>query len=334
MESDSPRALCADLYYALAEAFAPDGPPEWLARPGREWPLFEAVVRLGQHSEAARRAAEVIAQIGAESQAVRRARYAALFAGAGRPRFWLYESAHRSGRLLGPESFAVERFYRTAGLAIVGAELPDHASLELAFLAFLAERQADDVERADERERVERRFIANHAGRWLSDLGRALAHSEDVVYAPIGQLLADWLAESAHPHRRVATPSFRLPVILQAESCTLCGFCVQVCPTRALAIRETPTESALVLSAGACVGCAKCERLCEPGALKMRQLPASQGPAGGRRVLCKSLRAHCPGCGQPTVSEAELAYVAKQIGHLAWLDYCLECRSWLREEHP
>jgi len=325
MESDSPRALRADVYYALAEAFAPDGPPEWLVRPGREWPLFAAAARLGQHSEAARRAVEVIAEIGAESLAARRARHAALFAGVGRPRFWLYESAHRSGRLLGPEAFVVERFYQMAGLEIVGAELPDHASLELAFGAFLAERQADDVERANQWQRVERRFIANHAGRWLPDLGRALARSEDVVYAPIGQLLADWLAESARP-RRAATPSFRSPAIPRAEACTLCGFCVQVCPTRALAICESLTESVLVLSASACVGCAKCERVCGPGALKMSQLPLGRVSAGGRHVLRQSPRARCPGCGQPTVSEAELAYVATQIGHPAWLDYCPECR--------
>ena len=107
-------ALRADLYHALAEALG--DPPEWLALPGCEWPLFESAARLAPSSVAARRAVEALVRVGAESLTARRVRYAALFAGSGRPRLWLYESAHVSGRLLGPETLAVERLYRAAGL--------------------------------------------------------------------------------------------------------------------------------------------------------------------------------------------------------------------------
>jgi TorA maturation chaperone TorD len=148
--------LRADLYHALAEALAE--PPDWLALPGDEWPLFESAARLAPSSEAARRAVASLARVRAESSAARHQRYAALFAGAGRPRFWLYESAHLSGRLLGPQTFAVERLYHAAGLESASAELPDHASTELAFLAYLAEQGADNIERG---------FITKHAGRWL-----------------------------------------------------------------------------------------------------------------------------------------------------------------------
>ncbi|MBI3361652.1 MAG: molecular chaperone TorD family protein [Chloroflexi bacterium] len=334
---DSTITVRADLYHALAEALA--DPPEWLASPGRDWPLFDAAVRLAPSSETARHAVEPLAEVRAESLAARRKRYAVLFAGPGRPRFWLYESAHLSRRLLGPESFAVQRLYRAAGLETASAELPDHASVELAFLAHLAE----NVETTGPvvSTEMERQFIERHAGRWLPDLGRALARTGDEVYAPIGQLLAEWLEESVGrrgsgdvgrlarhpPHtRHHASRVTRLPVVSPADACNLCGFCAQVCPTRAIVIRESEGETALILSAPACAGCGKCERACESGALKMKRPSEEREPSQGWNVLRKSPRAVCRACGAPTVSRAELDYVAAQIGRPAWLEYCSDCR--------
>src|SRR5919108_55069 len=74
----------AGLYHALAEALA--DPPQWLAGPGRTWPLFEAALDCAAFSEAARLAVAMLAEVPAEAPARRRARYVALFAGPGRPR--------------------------------------------------------------------------------------------------------------------------------------------------------------------------------------------------------------------------------------------------------
>ena len=147
MPSASP--LRADLYHALAEALAE--PPEWLAEPGGDWPLCEIAVRLAPASAAAGRAIQSLAEIQAEPLAVRRARYAAL-----RPRLCLYESEALTGRAFGEAVLAVERYYRAAGLEVVGAELPDHASVELAFLAHVTAHGARDVERD---------FLTRRAGR-------------------------------------------------------------------------------------------------------------------------------------------------------------------------
>jgi len=321
--------LRADMYSALAEAVSE--PPEWMVAPGREWPLFEIATRLAPDT----RCLSALAKIRAEPLAGRRKRYAALFVGSGRPRFWLYESAFLTGRILGPATFAVEKLYRAAGLDTLGAELPDHASMELAFLAHLAEsvETTGPVVSTD----MERRFIETHAGRWLPQLGKALAHSGDEVYAPIGQLLADWLREVGRKQKAVSTrseqpaarrlpPAFCLPLIPQPDSCTLCGFCVQVCPTRALTVCETSAETKLVLSVGACNGCGKCERICQSCALHMEQDPGRLGHSEVLTVLRESPRARCSACGAPTVSRAELEFVAAQIGHPAWLDYCGDCR--------
>ena len=316
------------MYQALAEALAE--PPDWLALSGCKWPLFECAVRLAPTSEAARRATESLAQVRAESLAARRARYAALFAGPGGPRFWLYESAALTGRVLGAETFVVERLYRDAGLETEGAELPDHASLELAFLAHLAENveTTGPVVSTD----MERNFIARHAGRWLPQLGRALAGSRDEVYAPIGRLLADWLEECAEGGATRRVRAGRLPALPRVEACTLCGFCAQVCPVQALAVRETDAETTLLLLPAACVGCGKCQLVCDAGALEMTQLHEGLMPAGDWGALYQSPRARCRDCGQPMVSTAELDFVASRIGHPAWLDYCSNCRAHFEEQ--
>ena len=130
-------ALRAELYHALAEVLVP--PMLWMTQPGMMWPLYEAARALRPFSHSARQAAETLASIGTETEQERLARYEAAFMGNGRPRLWLYESMMVNGRLLGPETQKLALLYQTAGLQMVSSELPDHASMELTFLGYVAE---------------------------------------------------------------------------------------------------------------------------------------------------------------------------------------------------
>lgn len=339
----SPRA---GLFLAFADCFASTqhgllaGPPIWMAAPARGWPLYADASHFATKSPAARRAILALSEIPAESLERRCERYNSLFNGTnGRPHLWLYESAARTGRILGPETFAVAKLYCAAGLEPnFGAELPDHASLELAFLAHLAEQSESDIEHAVEWRALEWQFFKEH-GDWLIQLGRALANSDDEVYTAIGAFLADWLTESGQKNisqkeigrRPPSIVHDLLPTIPHAENCTLCGFCVQACPVHALAVHENESDTLLVLNAPLCIGCGKCERICETKAIALVSdtpqpiIPNSQ-PATCKIALRRSPRAVCPVCGKPTVSRAELEYVGTQLGSPTWLDYCLDCR--------
>ena len=317
----SPRA---GLYHALAEVLAET--PEWLVLPGRAWPLFKSTAQLRQSSPVAQRAVHALAEIGAESLNTRRARYEKMFAGIGRPRIWLYESMYSSGRLFGPKTLAVEQVYKSAGVETVSAELPDHASVELAFLAHIATQQNLQPQKAKLWRLLEKRFIRQHAGRWLPNLGRALMRSSDEVYAPIGELLAGWLDEVIQPPVSGRVHS-EFPIINQPEDCTLCGFCIQVCPTDALVIRETEDQTALWLSSERCIGCAKCSQVCQNGILEMRFREGKKISHETWLLLQCSPRACCPVCNQPTVSQAELNFVSEQLGNPPWLHTCHSCRA-------
>lgn len=317
----------AELYYALAEALAEM--PSWLVRAGSEWPLTQAARKVMPGSLVV----EKLAGIPAESKPHRQNRYTRLFRGPGRPRFWLYESMWRSGRFLGPESLSLEKLYTEAGLQVNGAEAADHASVELAFLSHLTECQLYEPGSASLWKRIEQSFIKQHAGHWLPALGRSLARSGDEVYGVIGELMAEFLLESEHP--KLPTRSTKmghcLPTITNQETCNLCGFCVQICPKRALAINETPYETSLSLSIADCNGCRKCSQVCPAGVISILNQDdyLVDGP---QQELRRSPRVICPGCGEATVSRAEFDFVVEQIGRPAWLTYCLPCRSELVEK--
>jgi TorA maturation chaperone TorD/Pyruvate/2-oxoacid:ferredoxin oxidoreductase delta subunit len=318
--------LRSELYGAFAEVFS--DPPDWLALSGSEWPLYSIATDLAISSINGQQAIERMQGISPEPIAIRQERYNALFSGPGRPRFWLYESLYRSGKLFGSETMDVEGIYRTAGLVIEGAELPDHVSLELAFLAYVANQQVVSDPQTGTWVEIERNFIKAHAGLWLPALGRDLAASGDEVYAPIGQLLADWLMGSRQPLHHGYSPPTGLctPVLQKVENCNLCGFCVQVCPRRVLRIHEDSGETVLLRSGRSCNGCGKCVRICPVRVLMLGKLITGAGISGEMVVLRSSPRAHCPKCGRPTVSQAELECIVGQIGRLPWLELCQECR--------
>src|SRR3990172_8050359 len=147
----------ADLYALLAETLAE--PPDWMSLSGREWPLFETATNLVSESEAARRHLDLLAGIPSEEPDQRRERYETLFASE-KPRFWLYESAAKTGKILSPQTFEMARLYCAAGLEAAGAELPDHISLEMTFLAHLVER--DNISSYQE---ILRQFLEKHSAR-------------------------------------------------------------------------------------------------------------------------------------------------------------------------
>lgn len=322
----------ASIYTALAETLTPLGVgdlPGWLAAPGRDWPLFFPATELAARnsSPAWRDAILAVAEVGAASLASRQVEYEALFVGIGSPPVWLYESYYENGRLLGPATFQVKKLYTQAGLEVNSAELPDHAALELTFLAFLTAQESQANGHAGEWLAVRNLFIKNHAGRWLPTVGETLIRSPYPAWAAIGHLLIASLVKARPaPGKQEACAGF--PVITQAGNCTLCGFCVQACPTRALVVHEDEATTILWMIPEKCVHCNKCTEICTENALQLSSESQPDGPI----PLCESPRSNCPMCGTPTVSQAELEAIVTQLGeHPRWLDYCLDCRSYQME---
>ena len=342
------------LYSGLAKVFASPGLvrlPDWLALPGMKWPFFYDSARLaslGCSNELIEAVAD-LTQVAGSNLSTRQQEYEQLFVGYTNPPIWLYEAHYIDGRILGPSSFKVSTLYARYGLEVDGSELPDHASVELAFLAFLIQQESESTESTQAQVWREARtlFIKEHAMTWLPGVGKALVTSGYPGWAAIGRLLiASLSADKPAPkiiNVREFAPKDLIPIIEKVDQCILCGFCVQICPTRALTIHEDRQTTSLRLSVPACIHCKKCMQVCPAHVIDMssafsaaEKLPEiqNQGLAIQPILLVESPRVACPKCGEPTVSKAELGYVIQHIGHPNWLDHCANCRGSIQKTDP
>ena len=337
-QPDSTARIRAMIYHALAEAL--DGPT-----PGIQGLLLEAVINGAQvlNSVACQNAALTLAALPTSNLEALHRDYIGLIAGPGRQPLALYESLHRRGGLTGQVTWEVERHYRTLGLAPVDGELPDHASVELAFLGHLATAEAE-ARAACAGQLVaglraeQRTFLRLHAGAWLPEVGAALAcaAADNRLYAAVGRLLSGFLAEELSGRKRTGQPRVRLPTLTDAEACTLCGLCVGSCPLGALRVIESGSETALTLKPAHCIGCNRCERTCPEGVLRLSVAAWTDRPfdtdGAGYWIMRRSPRAGCPNCGRPTVSQAELEAVLARLQPDPALHQrlclCVECKSW------
>ena len=314
-EQDFAQKIRSQLYDILAQALTD---PALLAGCPRESLLAEAVIAgaatLG--SAACRRTLFALQELPSITGADLRQRFSLATDRPGQRPLALYESLATTGHLVGPPGQEVEQLYRRWGLEPDG-DLPDAASVELAFLAYLSEQEAEALAaghagQAQKLRAGQRTFLQEHAMRWLPQVGRALASSADPYLTPVGQLLEEFLKEE---QLRLLTPRngvsrTAIPFVDAEERCSLCGFCVQSCPTGALWVGETATETSLLLNPLRCIGCTRCLPVCPDGALLMMGRTET---LASPFLLHRSQRAHCPRCDEATVSQAELTAVFARL---------------------
>lgn len=92
-------------------------------------------------------------------------------------------------------------FYRAFGLSVASGERPDHIAVELQFMSYLALREACAVrdglqEGLEVLREGQRKFLADHLGRWGPLLGRMVAaRSQNSFYKAAGELLDRFVTE-------------------------------------------------------------------------------------------------------------------------------------------
>ena len=117
-----------------------------------------------------------------------------------------FESVHRRGQVDLGTVAALQQLYRTYGLGLASdlPEMADHAMFELAFMSYLAlkEAEADAVEQvavADELRRAQAAFLQEHLlpwmPQWLGNLAEAAEHPLLKAAAELGRLTLDREAE-------------------------------------------------------------------------------------------------------------------------------------------
>lgn len=96
------------------------------------------------------------------------------------------------GALMGESTVDVRRRYREAGLDLALKEVPDHISIELEFMHFLACKEAQavhdgDASGADACRGKQKAFLSDHLGRWISEFAERIAeHASSGFYRKLG----------------------------------------------------------------------------------------------------------------------------------------------------
>ena len=124
---------------------------------------------------------------------------------------------------------------------------------------------------------------------------------------------------------------------VEAEGCTLCRSCVNVCPTHAFRLDE-PTSS-LQFNHFACVACGLCETVCPERVISLQHEVVLTREALDYRTVVRDEMVACLQCGKPFVNQKSLdAILAKvlQLGPLMdafsgerrnLLRMCPDCRA-------
>ncbi|MBI4769378.1 MAG: molecular chaperone TorD family protein, partial [Chloroflexi bacterium] len=199
--------------------------------------------------------------------------YTRLFLGPGRPLAHPYESVVLEGRLMGAAAAQIAACYAQAGLHLSAAqrELPDHISVELAFMAHLAAREErDPLAGFPDR----RRFLREHLARWLPQFcerveasgahpfySEAARAARELVEADMARAaIRDCGLRIPHPpptrHPEPATRR-RYPNIclgVDPARCTLCTLCADACRPGALSAECAPTTISLTFDPARCNG--------------------------------------------------------------------------------
>jgi putative dimethyl sulfoxide reductase chaperone len=140
-----------------------------------------------------------------------------------------YESVYRSqgagggGRLCGPETTAVEQVYLRQGVESSEgfSELPDHAGVELEFMALLCRKAVDALRMGDQAAVQEYHhqqycFFTEHVETWVRLLAERLAsQAQTSLYRFLGNFLILFLELEANLHFR---PEGACPLVKSADA--------------------------------------------------------------------------------------------------------------------
>lgn len=246
--------------------------------------------------------------------------YRRLFLGPGRPVVSPYESVHLEGQLMGASAARVVESYAEANLRLSPDEheLPDHVSIELAFMAYLAEQEQCDPDQAEVWRERQRRFLLDHLGRWLplfcqkveaSRMHPFYSEAAQITRQLVGSDMAEFLPSVRK--RRYAN----ICLEVDRARCTLCSLCTDGCPKDALHVASTPAQLSLLFDPSHCNGCRVCLRLCPEQAINLKRNPPQDFPVlATKQVVAVADRAVCPECHRPHVAEPWLDRLAERMG--------------------
>lgn len=245
---------------------------------------------------------------------------------------------------MGNPAIHVRRLMTAEGMAPAGHILPDHVSIELAFMAYLASCEASfwelaDGERASRYLHRQESFLQEHLMQWLPQFcNRILTGRPHARYSALARqahsfVAADLVQVQAWSGRssdegHIEVDSRDWWRVWVGPDCTLCDICVQVCRPGALRLGLQEQETVLSYEAALCDGCAACQRWCPEETIHVERV--EECPAESE--LVRSAQLACPGCGRLHAPASMVDKVRGRLGEvsesmLQCLIMCPDCKA-------
>ncbi len=109
-----------------------------------------------------------------------------------------YESVYRSDIVMSNLASEVLALYNKAGLDVRGGEPPDHIGFELAFMAYLCEKEEEyrntgDLSNATSIATLQDDFLSDHILQWVPQFCTRVLDYDSSFYAAVADLTLNWL---------------------------------------------------------------------------------------------------------------------------------------------
>ncbi len=123
--------------------------------------------------------------------------------------------------------------------------------------------------------------------------------------------------------RHTPFTGFRGKPVPDDKECVGCGACANVCPARAIEVKEdlgaNPPVREVIWHYDQCIYCGQCERYCstEKGVSLSREFDLSVYDRSALTMGLSKELARCEGCGEIIAPRAQLLWLIRRLGPLA-----------------
>ena len=131
----------------------------------------------------------------------------------------------------------------------------------------------------------------------------------------------------AVPH--IPFPRFRGKPVPDDDACIACGACAEVCPSRAIEVRENlekkPATREMIWRYDLCIFCGQCERLCttEKGVKLSNEFDLSTFDRPSLHMEIEKNLVMCEDCGNIIATQAHLIWLLEKLGPYSSGNYTL-----------
>lgn len=119
----------------------------------------------------------------------------------------------KKGLLMGASTVAVLQSFKQAGVKASDdfLDLPDHAGLELSFMCYLCNKQAEALNRGDNQQsstffQMQKSFLEEHLACWIPGLcTRIFDNAQELFYKGVAKLIEAFIASEAETLAQIGT---------------------------------------------------------------------------------------------------------------------------------